>query len=418
MNVAIVNILLFLILFLYFKTKPRTNLCIKFIILEYLISALFGLFFIEFGDREYYNLSYYGSFIFYLFFLVSILPLIQFDKVYSFNSNEKFLGFLGTIIFYGSFLPLIDSLFSLYTMFSSGNLSAYMLNAHDARFVTNAKNISNIFVDISIKTAYYCRAFLPLLLMYYLNYYKKANVKVWGILITQISLSITSLTTSSRFMLADFAITYIFTYFLLYDYLCDYAKQFLKKLFKYGGIVLIGVLGVITIGRAISMGYVDGVSTLAWVSLYLGEGMLNFNEYAIHEKVFQGAVTSFPIFAPQNDLQMMQSMTSNEFSDYWQLIWGHDANTFKSVFGDFVCSFGVLYSLVGLLLFSLFAKHAFRKCGQSFSGLALIITLMKFSYFGFMYFPYSGVSGNNYMLQSIVAIIIIYIFERYGKKTT
>lgn len=209
MNVAIVNILLFLILFLYFKTKPRTNLCIKFIILEYLISALFGLFFIEFGDREYYNLSYYGSFIFYLFFLVSILPLIQFDKVYSFNSNEKFLGFLGTIIFYGSFLPLIDSLFSLYTMFSSGNLSAYLLNAHDARFVTNAKNISNIFVDISIKTAYYCRAFLPLLLMYYLNYYKKANVKVWGILITQISLSITSLTTSSRFMLADFAITYI-----------------------------------------------------------------------------------------------------------------------------------------------------------------------------------------------------------------
>lgn len=417
MNVAIVNIFLFLTLLLCLRTKSRINPCVKFIVFEYLTSALSGLFFIKFGDRDYYNLSYYGSFIFFLFFLISIFPLLRLNKVECFYGNEKFLNILGIIIFYGSFLPMLDSLFSLFSMIGSGNLSTYMLNTHDARFVTNAKSVTNVFVDVSIKVAYYCRAFLPLLLIYYLNCYKKANKRVWGILITQASLSITSLTSSSRFMLADFAITYIFTYFLLYDYLCDYTKLFLKKLFKYGGIALLVVLGVITVGRAISMGYVDGVSTLAWVSLYLGEGMLNFNEFAIHDKVFQGAVSSFPIFASHKDVQMMQSMTSNEFADYWQLIWGHDANTFKSVFGDYVSSFGVVYSLIGLLVFSLFSKKIFGKCIKSFSGLALIITLMKYSYFGFMYFPYSGINGNNYLLQSLIAIVIIRIFEQYGKKT-
>lgn len=164
------------------------------------------------------------------------------------------------------------------------------------------------------------------------------------------------------------------------------------------------------------MGYLDVTSTFAWICLYTGEGMLNFNEFSIHDKVFQGIVTIFPILADSEDVVKMQAMTSSEFSHYWQMIWGHDANTFKSVFGDFVASFGVLNSFVYLTVFLLIFTKYIKKNILSFSNMALFITVMKFLYFGFMYFPYSGVSGNNYLLQALLAIIILKISEYYAKQ--
>lgn len=421
-NIGIFNVILFGIFFLFLRKTQRNNQGLKFISLEYLLSAISGVFFIHYGEREYTNLSYYGSIAFFICFFISTLPLYKTEIKHNNKIiiNEKFVDTICIICFWGSILPVISSLIELKSLFT-GDISSFMKETHDARFYdtdTNNTNLLNILTNISIKTIYYIKAFLPLLVIYLYNKYEKLNKYIWGIFLTQISLIIVSLLGASRFLLVDFTLTYIFTYVLMYHKLKECTKIFFKKLFAIGGCFVFISLMIITIGRAIAMGYVDITSILAWISLYTGEGMLNFNEFTIHDEVRFGMEGVFPTLLNAKDYHQFIQYNSDEYTKEWAWILGHEANTFKSVYGDFVSSFGLYNTILILLTVSIILVFFSQKLIRSFTGIAFLITIYKYIYFGFIYFPYAGISGNNYLYQALLSIIIFGIFEKYGKTTT
>lgn len=421
-NISIFNTFIFVIwLFLIWKFK-KNNYALKFISIEFLFSAITGIYFIQYGEREYYNLTFYGSLIFFIFFFISVLPLFKTEikSTQNIYINEKSIKILCTIFFWGSILPFINSIISLKFLLG-GDIATLMKEFHDSRFYgtnQNSFNIISFFIDLSIKAAYYTKAFLPLFVIYLYNKYEKINKYIWGIFLTQITLVLSSLITSSRFLVVDFTLTYLFTYCLLYNKLKDTTKLFFKKLFKYGGCIIFIILFIITIGRAIAMGYTDITSILAWISLYTGEGMLNFNEFTIHDTIRFGIEGVFPTLLNEKDYQQFLQYNADDYAKEWGWILGHEANTFKSVYGDFVGSFGIGNSIIIFLIISFIIIFFSKKLIQSFSGIALLITIFKYIYFGFLYFPYSGINGNNYLYQALLSIIIIRAFEIYGKKTT
>lgn len=421
-NISILNILLFSLFFLIVIKTNKHNLALQFISGIYLLSAVSGLLFLLFGDREYYNLTILGSILFFIFFLISVIPLfkIRIKKEYNIYLNEKFIKLLSVIMLVGSILPFTAMVLSLKPLLS-GDIISFMKEAHDARFYEYAgeknANIFDTLISISMKVAYYMRAFLPLFVVYLYNKYKKINKYIGGILLTQITLIISSLLTSSRFLLVDFTLTYIFTYFFLYHKLETHTKLFFRKLFCYGGLIILFALSIITIGRAYAMGYTDFTSIIGWISLYLGEGMLNFNEFTIHDDIRFGIEGIFPTLLNKHDYQLFLQYNADEYHKEWSWLLGHATNTFETCYGDFVGAFDIFNSILFIMLISTILICLKRKIVNTFSGIAFFITIYKYVYFGFMYFPYGSIKGNNYLYQALLSIIIIRIFEIYGKKT-
>lgn len=413
MNIVTFNIFIFGITFLFFYKFNRSNKVLLYSTGIYLFSAIGGIILYNSHQTTYLRLSYYGSIIFYLFFMFSIIPLynINYAKVNKIETNDKFLDTLSKVIFYCSIIPFLSSLWDMRILFT-GDIANYLTDVHDERHVQLGTALVSQIPSLLIKVAYYSQAFLPLLLFYNINKYKKFNKCCWGIILSQFSIAISSLLRSSRSPLIDLILTYGFAYFMLYGKFDPKTNRLVKKVVIYFAGIVASFLMIVTLGRYIG-GTVDNsnVSVWEWLSVYSSEGMLNFNEDYVHENTKWGQATVFYYLAPRKEQIETETSTYMELTTYWNQLTGHSTNTFMTSFGAFVHAYGLEESLIGVLLFSIFFTMLMRKIKRRFSGMALFTLIGKYIIYGFMGFYYSNKDGNNLFFQGLIMVMIIYFAE-------
>lgn len=418
MNIAILNVIVFGTLFLYFHKTKKNNL-IQFITAEFLISAVCGIIHASSKENTYYNLSLEGSIIIYSFFIISIYPIYKYRGCNSFISNNKIIELINKILLICSIYPFVISLIKIGNLLSSGNWINYLSNMHDARFSSSGiMEVSDSIYNLCIKAASWCKNILPLLLIYNLQKYKKINKYTVGIILSQLTLIIDSILTSTRFAIVDAMLSYVFTYYIVSNSISGMAKSISFKIVKYLSIAIISALLIVTIGRSITMGNKDFKSSIEWIALYGGEGMLNFNEYLIDQKITKGVDEIFPYLTSKEEITKQNKLDKASEKNEWSLLTGKPENVFYTSYGSFVDSFGLKITYIILIITAICFSLVINKRRNYMSNMALIILYSRFIFMGFMYFPYYGVNGNKYLIQSLFIVILLYISEKYERRKT
>lgn len=410
------NIIFFLLFTLWVYRYHFHNKCLLFVSILYLVSSITGLIYYYSEEAYYTDLSISGAIYFYAFFVVSIIPIYKIDYlgIRKIETNDRFLNILCLVIFYCSFYPLIYQLISLVSLLK-GDFTSAISDAHDNRMQFSIKDGGGLLYNLSIKISSWCNNILPILLVYILQRYKKINRYVFGIFFSQLALAIGAFTSSSRSFIVDYYLSYVFIYCLFYNYLTGYAKVFYTKLVKYVGLVVLMFLMIITISRAVFLDKNDFKSTMEWVSQYAGEGMLNFNEYIVPQKFTKGVNDIFPYLLPKSKFEFYKNASNRDIDSYWSKYTSKPEYVFYTSYGNIVDGFGILPSLIGVTILSVILCIYLKKRRYYLSSIALFVLYSRYVYYGFMLFPYSGISGNKYLLQSLFVISLLYIIEKCQK---
>jgi len=413
----IFNFLIFSLFEFYFWKFHRTNTALLYLGGIWVYSAFSSIFFSEWGDDIYYNKSFEGYLLFYLYYIISIIPLLKVNlsSTRRIVTNEKVIRCISLILLYFSIIPLIYNLLEFRHIIGDAN---YFIDMHDARFSTNV-NVGpfNVIYSFFYRPIAWCSGILPVLLMYNIGKYEKINKYSWGIILAQIVSILGSTIGSSRFPLVDAILSYLFAYFLMKNSLSNKANKLCKRVLKSVGIVLVGMLLTITVSRAVSMGYVDYKKTYAWISLYTGEGILNYNEYLMHQKIQKGYVYLVPFIADSQTKRKLKNQDRNERTSYWYNLTGKPENRLYTFYGQLIDTIGKYKAAITLICISVFMCFLLKKRRYYLSTLAIYLCYARTIYMGFMYSPYTGENGNQYLIHIVVVIGLIYYFEnKYAKK--
>ena len=132
----IFNFLIFSLFEFYFWKFHRTNTALLYLGGIWVYSAFSSIFFSEWGDDIYYNKSFEGYLLFYLYYIISIIPLLKVNlsSTRRIVTNEKVIRCISLILLYFSIIPLIYNLLEFRHIIGDAN---YFIDMHDARFSTN-----------------------------------------------------------------------------------------------------------------------------------------------------------------------------------------------------------------------------------------------------------------------------------------
>src|SRR5690606_34663862 len=153
---------------------------------------------------------------------------------------------------------------------------------------------------------------------------------------------------------------YILFIFILFKELSD--KGTVRKLVVIGGSI-IGGIGLLVIAITIyrydstfGQNINTDTSIFDWISLYIGEGMLNFNDQMWNIARTMKGDNSFSLF---KDFIGMDTFTDNlQRRAYWSQRTGISSNIFYTHIGDFFGDFGMLGAIVIIsIIVLIFLKH-------------------------------------------------------------
>lgn len=211
--------------------------------------------------------------------------------------------------------------------------------------------------------------------------------------------------------------TLVFTFlravflFLMFRYFLD--NKIKKLIIKYGIMVTVCciiLLSIITISRYNNETGANSVSLVGWISLYIGEGSLNFNNYMWNTRAFTEGDNCFSFL---KNIFGFDTFTSTfDRRDYWGPRTGINPVRFYTFIGDLYSD--LAYFILPLLLF---VGFYLRKIASNNKTMSLF---RAYLYYTWGYICITGITFYTLktyqsMIDMTVSLIIVYLISKKAK---
>lgn len=405
--------ILFLIYLIIHKREYRKFIYIIFIWTLSSIASIIYYFAIPYNFTEIKIIPYIFL---VLCLLISFYPFYTRDDIIKQISigNERLFNKIIIAIGIISILPFFENLIHIISTYGATNTDT-IADVYEekmsgdfnrSQFINWFSLPGRICNSINLKFQY-CSLFL---LFTYLCLSKKKRVYIILLSLCALNPVLYQLGMSGRSTLVFLFLRSILLFFIFRYFLSTNIK---RLVIKYGTIILtssILLLSVITLARYNNNAGANSISLLAWISLYVGEGSLNFNNAMWDTNAFTEGDNCFSFFKSILGLDTFTDYL--ERRAYWGPRTGVDPVRFYTFIGDIFSdiSFFVLPLLILIVYY-------FRKKTASKNRVSLFTMYL---YYTWGYICISGITCYTLktyqsMIDLTFSLIVIYVLSRRSK---
>lgn len=347
-------------------------------------------------------------------FVLFCIPIHRFDSsnIICIKSDFYTLKKIAKFGFYISIIPFLEQVIQIPGIIqsaSSGDLAEAMLVLHDEGTMDSLSFISRNLLRINI--ALYDLSFL-IILVFLINGINDKKIYFYLFLVI-LTRNITGLMLGSRGALIEVILKLILITFIAYPIISNHQKKILKKILAGGFIAFGGIFLAITIGRSLTYQNTKSLDfTLTYfMSRYMGEGLINFNQYLpMMKETTNGEITFWSI-------QQILGMEPNELTaDYYYgkltSLQGIPQNIFYTFIGNFVQDFGFVLAFIWLLIVSIFFTKiiSIQRNQIRLSSLYMLFFYASIILNGVTSYLYNGQHG-----KFVIFHFFVYFFLRLKK---
>lgn len=409
-------IFIMIVFWIIMRLKRKTTTIFNTVMVYILIGFISSIIFYSLSQNQWY---YFDSsdiditpLLYLVFlFLILIMPFIFVDTKSITSINDKgvssYLNFLATIIFVLSILPFINGFIKLFSLNYSTLVSSYEGESEHSSFIFYYSNqIRNYF-----------KFFIAPLLFYYLykgsSYGKYIRYMIFSLFTTMI-LAITS---GARGTLVNELNYLVVCYIMFQGLLNEKVKKKIRRIGIIVGICVVIGLTIITFARsnfnATSASSQDKVNLVTWVSLYLGQGPLEFSRQMYPSTIRTEGDNSFSLVKSLIGLKTFKD--NDERRAYWENKQTIQNFIFYTVIGDIYSDLGFNYTIVFCILISaLLGFYFFKRKHKPITIPMVVIISIYFEWIsmGFMTNCYK----TYYQQFFIMCTLVICAFLSYTQK--
>lgn len=359
------------------------------------------------------NIALWPVFYWITFFLISLLPVFQFDnsKVVKFKYNDELLKKIAIFGFFVSIIPFVEQLLSIPSLIGGGNvdLGESMVDLHDNATLDNMSFLGRNGLRLNI--AIYDLSFIILFIQFLKE--KKDKIVIFCLFFIIITRNLTGILAGHRSAAIEVVMKVILVSIIAYPLIGTLQKRAIKRFIGYSFSVVAVVFMIITIGRQMlySVTKSEDFTLTYFLSWYAGEGLVNFNQYLpLMKNTTDGEYTCWTL------LQILGQNPHEIDPDY---MYGHltsvqgiPQNIFYTYIGNFIQDFGFVLTGILLTVFSFIFKFATYNRGKVMpvSRLFLLIFYTSIILQGVTSFCYNGDHG-----KFIIWSLLVYFFLRVTK---
>lgn len=412
-------VFLVLISYLYYKKKTRFKLGL-YILLVYTLSSIMSIVYVfQPYSWSYLNgKSQWWPIIYWMFiFFLTCIPIFNFDKskVTHIEYDNNFLVTICKFGFFISIIPFFEQLFSASHLLLGGNDLAQMaLSLHDDNDgMENLSLLSQLLLKVNI--AIYDLSFLMLLVFFLQN--KKNNFALFCIIFIIATRNLTGLIAGHRSSFIEVLQKLILITLIALPLVDKIKRTKILKIVSISFAVFLGFFLIITIGRSLAYNERDSEFTLiAFLSRYMGEQFLLFNEYLPSMKETIGGEITCWYFLD------ILGLNPHELSrDYYYItltrLQGIQQNVFYSYIGNFVQDFGFIITAVILPFISMVFAKLTKVRGNKIplSTLYIFVFYTSIILQGVTSFCYNGTHGKFIIFSFIIYLILKHVEQKKSK---
>lgn len=394
----------------YYKRKTNAKVAL-YIFLIYLVSSIMSIVYVNQPYAERYldgGSRWWPICYWMILFLITCIPLFQYDKanIKTIECNYKFLNIVCKVGFFISIIPFFEQL----TMAGStygGDFADAALDLHDTGGMLDEMSFIGRNL-LRLNMAVYDLTFIILLIL--LLQKRKNKFSIFCCVIILLTRNLTGLITGHRSSFIEVMEKLILIVFIAAP-LVDKIRR--RRIIKIVGITFASIFGflvLITLGRQLAytaQGH-DDMTMIAFVSRYMGEHFLLFNEYMPElRNNTNGLYTCWYFF----DLLGFNPPELNHdyMYGFLQTYTGIQQNVFYSYIGNFVMDFGweITFILLTVLSFIFTFLTRVRNGNIKVSTLFAFVFWASILTQGTVSFPYCGSHGNLLLYAFIVYIVLL-----------
>lgn len=404
--IVCLNFVAYFVTTFYLISKHRSRISI-FISLLWTVSSLFSVIFfhlLHFTYRTYNNISIYALLFLYISLYTIVYPLTDFkdENKVVINGDKNVLTFFSWGVIFISILPFLAHLEYLFFSFNSG-LNTYANNY--------GEDVSVLPTTLQYLNRYnvYCRLFIPALFFYNLQKVRVNRILMWGLSLAYINPILGNLITGSRYVFISDTLYAVAIYLLFFK---SIPQNYRRKISNYGLLFIIFcffIFVAITIFRFNESSITSGVNSIVTgISLYAGEGFLNFSASMWdNEKFTDGYNTMFVFSYIFGDYP-----SPYRNSEFLTGIAGISLRIYYTFIGDFFIDYGLVVTLIIVISLSLILYFIVRKSHRKFEFCNLIWMgmIVKILVCGFTFYPYMN-SSLEIIYAFILNLLLFFIMK-------
>ena len=399
-------------LFYAIRRYKEINLSVTCITL-YTVSAFTSLYFFYNSYYDYSKITIYPIIYAFICIIITLIPLFSYDNhtnksIYE-NERIRRLVYLTLCVFsIFAIEPFLENIIHIKAVF--GNMGA-TADIYEAR--AEGDNTNNEYLSWVGRKFFWInflfRDIIPILFFYYILKWKKYNKYiVVGTAMAIVNPILHGFALGGRSTIVNTSFYFIFVYVLFRPYLSERRRKTIDKVLTAICCVVVVGISALTIVRFASQEH--SIDIWTWVSLYTGEGILNFcSDLWPLSKTCNGDNTFLMLryFLGLTDNIDIESVRSTRD------ILGIRNMVFYTYLGTIYYDFNKIGTVLYCLFFSLLFYYLCKPKNNVYriSQLATLAILGKVIMMGVMFYPYT--LWND---QLSLLLLLIYIFIMKSKE--
>lgn len=412
-SVIVYCVMMIMALLYAIKSYKVINVTVTCITL-YTVSALTSLYFFYNSSYDYSRITIYPIIYAFICIVITMIPLFSYDNHdnKSIYENEKIRRFVYLTLCVFSVLaiePFFESIVHIKSVFENIGSTADIYASRSAGENTNNEYLSWIgrkFFWIN----FLFRDIIPILFFYYILKWKKYNrYIVIGTSMAIINPIIHGFALGGRSTIVNTAFYFIFVYVLFRPYLSDKRKKTIEKILTALCCIVVAGISALTIVRFASQEH--SIDIWTWVSLYTGEGILNFCSYLWPlSKTCNGDNTFLMLryfLGLTDDIDIESIRATRDILGIRNMV-------FYTYLGTIYYDFNKIGTILYCLFFSLLFYYSCKPKNNIYklSQLATLAILGKVVMMGVMFYPYTLWNDQFSLLLLLIYVIIMKSKER------
>lgn len=416
-----VRLILCLLMILFFwmlmKVFHKCTTLLNVVLVYIFVGFAFALIFYSLSQSQWYafdqsEVTFKPLLFLIASFFIMVIPFSFLDiKKIKYIDDRQIIPYLNKIaICLGllSVFPFINGLIKLSSLNFSAIREAYEGN--------NASN-SNFIVFYSNQFRNYLNFFVSPLFFYYMYKGEKYKLYFYFVTFALFTTLLLSLVYGGRGIMVNEINYLIVCYFIFKRVLSKESQKKVRKVGLIVSVVVIISLTIITFARSnFSINHANKTQKLdliVWVSLYLGQGPLEFSRQMYDSKVRTEGDNSFSLIK-----YIMGEKTfkdNNARRDYWKKKQNIQNYIFYTVIGDVYSDLGAFQTIFFLIIVSTVLAIWFRR--QSKSGFTIQTVIIVSIYFewvtmGTMTNCFKAYYSQFFILITLIIILVLSMIQR------
>lgn len=396
-----------------FNLKKQTSIIFN-VVMGYVFAGFLSAFlFYSLSQYQWYSfdqseIQYAPLLFLVLLFIVMSMPFLYLNPAKITKIDDRgidgYLNLIAILLAVLSIFPFLNGLIGLFSLNYDSIVSSYEGKG--------LQNIENPLVYYSNQIRNYFKFFISPLLFYYLYMGQRFKRYFYCVVFALFTTVLLSLVGGGRGTMVNEVNYVIISYLLFASVLPDKVKHKVKKM---GAALLVMValsLTIITFARSNfsskNATKDQKLDLITWVSLYLGQGPLEFSRQMYPSTVRTEGDNSFSLV--KTILGEKTFKDNDERRDYWEKKQTIQNFIFYTVIGDLYSDLGFTYTILFLVLISIGMCFYFKKFSQSKIPIhTIVIASIYFEWItmGFMTNCYKTYYSQFFILVTIMILVYL-----------